>query len=207
MNKLLSGLALAAAAALPAASAAAVITFDPVEEQGATLSAGDSLAAQGFSVTQLSDAPTLLFAGDLVGAYASNGTPSLYAANHAELALTAPGGSRFSLFDLELGGGNLAFLSDPGSVEPWATEVVLTGLLADGSGPLTLSLGIDQASPGLARFVVGWVDLVELRIAGGGDYSLDNLNLQLVPEPHPPALLLLALAAAGFASLRPRRRR
>lgn len=201
MNKRFTRLALAAAVAAGGPAAAAVITFDTPVEQGATLMPGDSLSAQGFTITQLGDAPSFLFAGDLVGAYASNGTPSLYAANQASFALTA-GGGRFSLLDLELGGGNLAFLGDPGSVAPWAAQVVLDGFFADGS-TRTMSFDIDPGSAGLARFDVGWAGLVELRVGAAGDYSLDNLGLLAVPEPALLSLLALALVAASAA--RPRR--
>jgi len=203
MRPLFTALTLAASLAAGSPAAAAVIGFDTADEQGATLMPGDSLSAQGFVITQLSEAPSILFAGDLVGAYASNGTPSLYAANQASLALTAGGGGRFSLLDLEVGGGNLAFLDDPGAVAPWAAQVVLDGLFADGT-MRTMSLDIDPASAALARFTVGWTDLVEIRLGAAGDYSLDNLNLQGIPEP--ASSLLVALAVAGVAAARARRR-
>ena len=191
-----SRLAGAALLALASAAHAGIVTFDPVAEQGATLAPGDSIPAQGFAFTQQSGGFSTLFAGDLSGAYASNGSATLYAANNAAFSITAAGGAFFTLASLDLGGGNLAFLSDPSSVEPWATGVDLLGLFADGSQQ-TLSLPVDLLSPGLASFAVGWADLLEVRFSAQGDFSVDNLDLQAVPEPAGLAWFGLA-AVAGF---------
>lgn len=191
-----SRLTAAAVLALASAAQAGIVTFDPAAEQGATLSAGDSLQAQGFAFTQLSAGVSTLFAGDLSGAYASNGSATLYAANDAAFGITATGGAPFALASLDLGGGNLAFLTDPSSVEPWAAQVDLLGLFADGSQQ-TLSLPVDPLSAALARFAVGWIDLLEVRLSARGDFSVDNLDLQAVPEPAGLAWFGLA-AVAGF---------
>lgn len=189
----LAGLALLL---LASAAQAGIVTFDPVAEQGATLAPGDSILAQGFAFTQQSGGFTTLFAGDLSGAYASNGSATLYAANNAAFSLVANGGALFSLASLDLGGGNLAFLVDPNSVEPWAAGVDLLGLFANGSQQ-QLSLPVDPLSAGLASFAVGWADLLEVRFSARGDFSVDNLDLQAVPEPAGLAWFGLA-AAAGF---------
>lgn len=193
MKHLLSTLTLAVASALPAQ--AGVITFDPVDEQGLTLSPGDTIAAQGFVFTQISGQLTTLFAGDTVGSYAGNGSNTLYAANNAQFGLSGAGGELFALLSLELGGGNLGFLSDPGAVEPWAGQVELLGLFGDGS-QRRLTLGVDGTSPGLTLQSVGWSGLRELQFSATGDYSLDNLNLA-VPEPALPGLVALGLLAAA----------
>ena len=192
MKHLLSVAALALAAAGPAL--AGVITFDPIDEQGLTLAPGDTLSAQGFVFTQLSGQLTTLFAGDTAGSYAGNGSNTLYAANQAQFGLAMSTGALFALFDLELGGGNLAFLSDPGAVEPWATTVDLLGLFGDGSQQ-RLQLQVDPQSAGLAFQSIGWTGLREVQFSAQGDYSLDNLNLQ-VPEPATLGLAALGLLAA-----------
>jgi hypothetical protein len=178
---------------------AGVVTFDPVAEQGLTLAAGDSISAQGFVFTQISADPTTLFAGDLTGAYASNGSATLYAANNAAFGIMASGGAAFSLSSLQLGGGNLAFLTDPTAVEPWAASVDLLGVFANGDQQ-QLSLTVDGSSSGLASFSIGWVDLLEVRFSAQGDYSIDNLDLQTVPEP--AGLAWLGLAALGAFTCR-----
>lgn len=203
MNHLLSTLACAATLCIGTAAQAALVTFDPVDEQGITLAPGDAITAQGFSFTQRSDAPTTLFAGDTSGAYASNGSNTLYAANNAVFGITGDGSGIFRLDGFELGGGNLAFLSLPGAVEPWALEVMLLGTFADNTQQAA-SFTIDQMSSGLASFAVNWSNLVDLKFSATGDYSLDNLRLSHVPEPGSLTLVSLALAGLSLTTLRRR---
>lgn len=208
MKKLLSSLAFAAATVIGGTASAAIVTFDPADEQGATVDAGGTITAQGFVITQVSAPPTTLIAADLVGSFASNGTPSLYAANNASLRLTSGnGGGSFNLLSLEAGGGNLAFLdpNNAGLVEPWAPMVQIVGTFFDGT-VLTESFSIDQSSPGLALVAVNWLNLVDVQFSAVGDFSLDNLNLQGVPEPQALALFAAALAASAIATVRRRRR-
>ena len=190
-------LALALALGLAGAAAqAGLVSFDPVDEQGLTLDAGDAIGAQGFRFTQGNAAPATLFAGDLVGAYASNGSASLYAANAADIVLTLAGGGRFDLASLEVGGGNL------GDIASWAIELLLTGLTADNT-MLNGSVLLDPGSSGLASVPLGWSNLTELRLhVAAGDYSIDNLDLRALPEPASWAML-----GAGLAALLAARRR
>lgn len=193
MKPLLFTVALSVAAAWPVH--AGVITFDPVDEQGLTLAPGDRIGAQGFVFTQISAEPTTLFAGDTVGSYAGNGSNTLYAANHATFDLSSGDGSLFALLELAIGGGNLAFLVDPGAVEPWAASVDLLGTFGDGSQQ-QVSLAIDPGVPGLALQSIGWSGLRSVQFSATGDYSLDNLSLS-VPEPTGPALVVLGLLVAA----------
>ena len=204
MNRQISGLACAAALCLGNAAQADVVTFDPVDQQGAALALGDSITARGFSFTLRNDTPALLFAGDLSGAYASNGTASLYAANNAMFSILGDGTGVFNIGTFELGGGNLAFPADP-SLEPWAMVVTLFGTFADNS-QMSTSFAIDQTSSGLATFGVNWSNLVDLKFSATGDYSLDNLQLSHVPEPGSLALVAVALAGLTATSLRRPRR-
>jgi PEP-CTERM motif len=194
MKHLLSTLSLALAVALPAQ--AGLVTFDPVDEQGLTLAPGDTIGAQAFVFTQVSGPLTTLFAGDTAGSYASNGSNTLYAANDARFGLSTQDGSLFALLGLELGGGNLGFLADPGAVEPWAVSVDLLGTFGDGSQQ-RLMLSVDPASPGLAFQAIGWTGLREVQFSALGDYSVDNLNLA-VPEPGGLGLLALGLLGARW---------
>ena len=177
---------------------AGVITFAPLDEFGVALADGDQTTAQGFNLRLSSGNPTSFFIAGLDGAgiYASNGSQSLYAANDADIVLTGMGGAAFNFASFELGGGNLAFL-DPtqaGNVEPWATQLDLIGLMADGT-QLMSSFLIDPLSAGLLNFAVNWSNLTEVQFrVVGGDYSLDNINLQTVPEPGSLALLGLGLS-------------
>ncbi len=177
---------------------AGVITFAPLDEFGVALTDGDQTTAQGFNLRLSSGNPTSFFIAGLDGAgiYASNGSQSLYAANDADIVLTGMGGAAFNFASFELGGGNLAFL-DPtqaGNVEPWATQLDLIGLMADGT-QLMSSFLIDPLSAGLLSFAVNWSNLTEVQFrVAGGDYSLDNISLQTVPEPGSLALLGLGLS-------------
>jgi hypothetical protein len=179
------------------AAHAGVITFAPFDEFGVALADGEQTTAQGFAFRLSSgNANSFFIAGlDGAGSYASNGSQSLYAANDADIVLTSASG-RFNLGSFELGGGNLAFL-DPtqaGNVEPWATQLDLIGLLADGT-QLMSSFLIDPLSAGLLNFSVNWSNLTEVQFrVAGGDYSLDNISLQTVPEPGSLALLGLGLS-------------
>ena len=106
-----------------------MITFEPLAEFGVAQADGEQTTAQGFNLRLSSGNATSLFIAGLegTGVYASNGSKSLYAANDADIVLTAGGGGIFNLLSFELGGGNLAFL-DPGqagNVEPWATQLDL----------------------------------------------------------------------------------
>lgn len=190
-----AALALAGALACPAAQAS-LITFDPIDEQGITLGAGDAISAMGFSLTQANDSPATLFAGDLVGAYASNGSNSLFAGNRADINLSRTGGGVFNLLSLALGGGNLG---DPSS---WASMLQLVGLTADNL-TLVSNLLVDPVSTGLAQVDLNWVNLTQVSFRGAnGDYSLDDLQLQAVPEPASWALVVLGLAALLAGSRR-----
>lgn len=185
------------------AAQAGLVSFDPADEQGATLAAGDMFSAQEFMFTQLSDNPSLLFAAELTGSYASNGSATLYAANNAGFSLRTSGPSgRFSFSGFELGGGNLAAL-DPGGggVEPWARQVDVLGILADNS-QLMASFMVDQMGTGLMAQMLNWTNLIDLRFSATGDFSLDNLNLATLPEPD--GLALVALALFGLAWTRKR---
>ena len=196
MKSSIVGAALGLALSLTQAQAG-VITFAPLDEFGVALADGDQTTAQGFNLRLSSgNANSFFIAGlDGAGTYASNGSQSLYAANDADIVLTSSG-ARFNLGSFELGGGNLAFL-DPtqaGNVEAWATQLDLIGLLADGT-QLMSSFLIDPLSSGLLNFAVNWGNLIEVRFrVAGGDYSLDNISLQTVPEPGSLALLGLGLS-------------
>jgi len=172
MNTLLRVLALCLGFASPACLAA-IIGFESEDEQGITLDASDSIAAQSFLFTQLNESPATLFAGVTDGAYAGNGSSSsLFAGNAAQFRLTTVNGAVFSLGSLEIGGGNL------GDISTWAAGLQLLGLTAD-NNTLSQFVAIDSSSFGLALVSLNWNNLARVDFSVvAGDYSIDNVDVE-----------------------------
>ena len=79
-----------------------MIAFEPLAEFGVAQADGEQTTAQGFNLRLSSGNATSLFIAGLegTGVYASNGSKSLYAANDADIVLTAGVGGIFNLFRL-----------------------------------------------------------------------------------------------------------
>lgn len=188
MKYLLSTVALAATLGLAGAAQASLITFDVpsvIEVDAANLA---TYTEANFKFS--GDAATF---GQLDNA-GSGGSPALYGLASNFLSLMAAGGSLFNLASFDYGA-----LDNRTAVPP--TILLVQGLLANNTLLTeTLTLG-----PLGSFSFAGWTGLASVRFGANGDFVLDNLQLQAVPEP--AGWALTALALAGLAGVRLTRRR
>ncbi|WP_144290229.1 hypothetical protein [Ideonella sp. A 288] len=207
MHRILSTLALAATLGLAGAAQAAVVTFEP-DDFVLVLGDGDTHSVEGFDFTlQSGRADASFFVSGLQDpAYVGNGSRTLVAANQANLRVATSSGQGFDLLSFDLGGSFVDF------TEAWAESVTVIGHTAAGDLSLTVDLP-DLAT--MATVTLNWLGLssFELRPNGtpvndfGPDFSIDNLRVNVVPEPASLAVVALALALAagvGRRGARPR---
>lgn len=188
MKKLPSivAVAVAAAAALGMAGAAqatlvtfntpALIQVNPSTNEAIYSEANFKLSGLAATFGQLDNAGT-------------GGTPGLYGLQGNSLALMSANGSLFNLTSFDFGALDNLTAVPPTSLSVQgvqANNILLTE---------TLSLGA------LSSFsFTGWSGLAAVRFSSAnGDFVLDNLNLQAVPEPASWALIGVALAGLGLS--------
>lgn len=199
------------------AASAAIIDF----ERSAQLIAqdvGDKITVDGFDFTFAAEGPAVPGFADAFlitvdqDDIVEPGTVKLFAANLAEILLTAANGAAFDIRSLDLGG---SFIDFP---DRWADKVLLTGLRRDGSTAMQL---IDLPPAG-SNYVAASLDvalfsrLISLRFTPVGsngaqpidfEYVIDNLDVALRPIPVPAAAPLMLLGVAAFRIAAGRRKR
>lgn len=167
---------------------AAVVTFDapglididPVSNVATYSEAGYNFKGDAATFLQL----------DGVG---SGGSPGLYGLANNVLGLTRATVGLFNLASLDFGSGD-------GQVAAPATSLLVQGLQSDNT---LLSQLLNLGALSSFNFS-GWNGLASVSFSANGDFVLDNLALQAVPEP--AAWALVALALAGMAGVTRHRR-
>ncbi|MBX3616498.1 FxDxF family PEP-CTERM protein [Nitrosomonas sp.] len=187
--------------ALSGITQAATITFDDLAPTGngistAVTSDGFNFVGDHFHIIDTPDSRVVSSGSNYLSAEAALGLGRSVTMSHA-------GGSLFNLIGLEV--GELWLPSE--SLNDFS-DVILTGNQF-GGGVLSTTIHLDGIRDGVGGVndfqseAIGWTNLVSVTITGMnssgafGDYSIDSINVSLVPEPETYALLLAGLGVVG----------
>lgn len=178
MKKLLLTLAVAAALGVAGGAQAALVTFDePVLIHVDPITNAAIYSEANFNFSGLAATFGQL---DNVG---TGGTPGLYGLQGNLLTLMSAHGNLFNLASFDFGA-----LDNLSAVPP--TSLLVQGLQANNNLlSETLSLGALNSFS-----FTGWTGLAAVSFSADGDFLLDNVNLQAVPEPASWALIGVGLA-------------
>jgi hypothetical protein len=183
-----------------------VITFEEFPFPSAFFP-GTRFSTLGFEIQNLGNSPAEIT--PCSPTCADNGTQSLLTQVDGRLRLTHSAGQAFSIQSFD------AAESFAGLHDFWARQIDLTGDVL-GGGTVQASFTLDLVNDGdgprvdFQTFVVPptFANLIGLTITGSGntgrnDFSLDNLQLAVVPEPSAAAIGMWGILVA----VRSRRRR
>lgn len=180
---------------------AAAITFDDLAPTSngistAVTSDGFDFVGDHFHIIDTFDSRLVSSGSNYLSAEAASSLGKSVTMTHA-------GGSLFNLIGLEV-----AELWLPGEPLNDFSDVIITGNQS-GGGILSTSITLDGIRDGVGGVddfqwaAIGWTNLISVTITGAnstgafGDYSIDNINVSLVPEPETYALLLAGLGIVG----------
>jgi len=204
LHPVLAGIA---ALSLAGAANASVVTFDDLPVSGNSIftfvsSGGFDFNGGHFHIIDTPDSRIVGNGTQFLGAEAAGGLGKA-------VTMTQAGGGLFSLDGLDV-----AELWRAGEPLNDFYQVSLTGNQF-GGGVLSMLIELDGVAdgPGGANdfqtiALGGWTNLMSVTITGVnavggfGDYSIDNLLVNVVPEPGTYALMLAGLGLVGFMARR-----
>ena len=190
----------AALAGLLTSAAHAVVIVDFEDVANGKFLQNNSLVSEGYSVAHAgSFAMVMANSGQGATDFSGDGTKRLISFNTSSISVSAASATPFDAIAFD---GGESWVMQP---HGWATQIQAIGhLAAGGTTSQTFNLDlIKNPITGMQHFVFDnsfhALNRLEFKGLGGNpEFSLDNVAVQVVPEPETYALMLAGLGAVAF---------